>query len=111
MDTFDSKDNFCQAYVQFEDNTTNIKNFGFKLIPIDLTKDHISCLDTAKTSIILSATLYDGTQRNSYITQELSRNFSGEKVFIEPIKSPFDYQKQRKIIVPQLNIENDSHER
>lgn len=105
--SFNSVENFIEWFVDFNEWIESIKNFGFKMLPKELSK-HTSFINKSEWVVLLSATLYDSTWEQSYILTEISWEEWFES--ISPIKAPFNYEKNRIISVPNLNIDYESDE-
>jgi len=103
LKTYSTVDDFVEWFVQFEEAKISIENFGFKMIIKDLSQN-IDFIQKSEKSFILSATLYDYEAKQSYTLNELWKK--DIKTF-PTIKSPFDYNRQRQVVIPQINIDND----
>jgi len=103
LETFDSQGMFVEWYVKFEKWLTNVETFWFKFIPKKINS-LVDVIDKSSWTIVTSATLFDNTGRSSYILNELSAIDKQQNLM--PIGSPYDYQKQRKFIIPSINEDN-----
>ncbi len=92
-----TSDYFFNFMTIFKDNSLDIENIWFTMIPNDLWK-WSSFLHHSAGNIVLSATLFNEKQKNSYVLEEIfEREYKGAKIV--HYTSPFDYKRQRKIFI------------
>lgn len=94
---------FIEGYVQFNEWLETINNFWFKMITKDISK-YNQVFTQSKWTCLLSATLSDNQWNKSYILNEIS--WWKYKQFT-PLRSPFNYKENRKIIIEDINMESD----
>lgn len=104
LSSFNWWDSFIEWFVQFKEWIEEIKNFWFKMILKDISKWN-KVFEESEWVCFLSATLSDSTWSKSYILNEIAQ---WQYKQFESLKSPFDYSKNRKIIIPELNIDDES---
>jgi Rad3-related DNA helicase len=106
LSNFNSWDCFIEWFVQFEEWLENTKDFWFKMIWKDLSK-YKKVFEESEWVCFLSATLSDYNWEKSYILNEIAWDLNYEQ--FSTLKSPFDYEKNRKIIYcDEINIDDDS---
>ena len=99
----DYESSFIEWEIEFYKCSYVLKNFWFSVIPSKLTK-YCSFLQNAEDVTIISATLYfPDDEDNSYVMHEISDNDKYKRFKI--VKSPFRYEVQRHITVPDINTE------
>lgn len=107
LSTYDRWDDFIEWFVEFTEWLEIMKNFWFKMIPRDISQKK-KFIDQSQWVCLLSATLYDSKWVKSYFLKELAGD---EKYRNHPIiRSPFNYQKNRKITIEEINIDSNNSE-